>query len=138
MTRAHLRLWLAFAAICAGPCLACDLVTIQYDPGYPAAFPISTEAASVSVSRCSPERRSTELPIDMYFDAVRATLLQGKVESNWGVPAVDAPFVRVTVELSGRTTTLISTVNENGMLLPLDADERDKRHGAARLGSTGK
>jgi hypothetical protein len=118
-------------ALVAAPCLGCDLVTVAYDPGYPNAFPLSTEATSISESRCSPQSRGNDLPIDQYFEAVRKALSDGQVESSWGVPAVDAPFVKLTIELEGRKITMISTAYDDGAALPLYMDDRDKRYGTA-------
>lgn len=84
-----------------------DKVSVRYFPGYPLPAQ-SSEWVDIQVERQSPSSRTEDQDVDRFFSLVQLTLSQHQVVRDWQAVIPDAPFVQITIELSGRRIQLAS------------------------------
>jgi hypothetical protein len=107
-----------------------DAVKVRFNSGYPPPDR-SSEFIELNVLRSGAATPSRDVSIDQYFAVVSNIVTENNLPEEWGVPAIDAPFVRIDIVLGKRHFTFASTYNATGMILGIDPTENDRRIASA-------
>lgn len=127
---------LLLTIVLSSECVACDSVTLEFNAGYPAANSISRESSELRIERCPGDNRGGE-PVDKYFLAVVNIVRSENMDSDWGYPGVDLPFVKLVVQLGERKRVFIVNAYDDGLRFPLYPTDRDASYARGVRGIIG-
>jgi hypothetical protein len=84
-----------------------DKVRIRYLPGYPLPGQ-SSERVDVRVERTGHSAKAGDQDVDRFFDLVRATLFEYRIDRDWQIAVPDAPSIEISIDLNGHQLRLVS------------------------------